>query len=106
MIREARCQLMAVPDPLIGGCQPHDATVRRDRTTADSADNFATARASELNLCLVTVCRHRGASPEETEFFVTDALSLSRNSDHTYSRESFSGDLQILGDAETALGRD
>ncbi len=66
-IGEATSQPPAEPDRPVGRGQQHHAAVRRDRAAVESAHKFAAAGASEIELGLATLCRHRGAPPAQTK---------------------------------------
>ena len=66
-IAEAFGQPIGQPDRAVGGTEQQHTTVRRDRAAVESTHKFAPARASEVELFLATLCRHRGASPLQTK---------------------------------------
>ena len=62
-IAEAFGQPIGQPDRAVGGTEQQRTTVRRDGAAIESTHKFAPATASEVELFLATLCRHRGASP-------------------------------------------
>src|SRR5450755_3500294 len=66
-IAETLGQPIGQPDRAVGGAKQQNTTVRRDGAAIESTHKFAPATASEVQLFLATLCRHRGASPLQSK---------------------------------------
>ena len=88
-IAEALGQPIGQPDRAVGGTEQQRTAVRRDGAAIESTHKFAPAAASEVELFLDTLCRHRGASPLQDEVVAAQQLSLSRSPDAPHLWENF-----------------
>ena len=64
-IAEARGQPLDEPDRPVGRPEQDRAAIRGDRAAVEGAHKFAPAGASEIQLILATLCRHRRAPPRQ-----------------------------------------